>query len=1005
MNVKKTNWIPLFATQFFGVLNYNFLKYLIVFISAFWMKDEKALIISMASGMLVVPFILFSALAGKWAKIFSKRKIVIIAKLAEIPIMLIAVIGFYIQSIVFVMVSLFLMGLQSAIYSPSKYGLIKDVGGEENLSYGTGNMEMLTFLSVLLGTFFAGIIADLESNRFLILSIILIFLAIIGYFASLKIKANEPELEKNLKDNINPISFFFQSYKDAKKIKGVNYSVFSLAVFWFIGSIIQMNLIVHAEEIYDLNSTQTGLLMSIIAIGIGLGCWITAIVSGKKAETGLVIFGGIGLGISLFLISVFELSLTYFIIYLFFSALSGGFFKVPLNTYIQEKVKGRLLGQIIAYNNLLVFTFILLSAGAFFIIEKTLNTYWVFAFISFISFGITIFLIAKFPNIFQMALRLAMNFVTKFIFNLKIDGKENIPLKDGALLVSNHIGFLDAFLIVASMQRIPRFIIMKEMFFHKSLHWLLKHLLLVPVNEKGRKSNLMYFYESCQDEIKKGNIVVIFAESMMSRTGHTLGYKRGLERIAKETNSPIIPFYMDNAFGSPLTFITRTEKLQNFKFKNLRRKVSVKIGKAQENNSTAFQIRQKTLEMAADIFENRIGENENLISFIIKNKMKNKTSFIKEDKTKIYFDHLFRKSKKIAHFLRKKLIDEKNIAIYLPKGIYFIESNLILHFLDKKVFILNEKFSKEDLEFILDENKIKYIFTEESFYNLNKKRELIFLEGLDKSFEYAFISSKKKLFLNKKTDISTVIYKKEKKKNLIKIEFTNENILSSLLSLKQIAIFGKKDILFNSNNDVNNYLIDIWFPLFFKINVVFTKKNIFEKNKFIDFLEKEKISLLISNKKMIENYFSEIKEEKTIFLKHIVIDKRKLDENLENFIKKDLKIFITNSLDILECTTFAAIGTMNFTGKDVSGAKITQHSFRENKIGKALISNFIKIVDKNDFYKELKENENGMILIKGKNVIASYPENPKLNGERFFDDYFITKLIGNINPEGFIEII
>jgi len=272
---KKTNWLPLFITQFLGVFNDNFLKSLICFISVLWLAEgNESLLISVASALIIIPFLLFSPLAGRMAKTMSKQKIVAYSKLAEIPIMLIAIAGFAISSIETVLASVFLMGLQSAIYSPSKYGLIRDIGGEEQISFGTGTMELLSFTGVLLGTMVAGLVSDRPEEQLHILSVGLLGIAVIGWISSLRIKAEEEPPDETSKDSINPVIFFINSFKWAKSLKGLNITILGLASFWMIGSLLQMNLLVHCPTVLGMTNTETSMTIAMVAIGIGLGCFV-----------------------------------------------------------------------------------------------------------------------------------------------------------------------------------------------------------------------------------------------------------------------------------------------------------------------------------------------------------------------------------------------------------------------------------------------------------------------------------------------------------------------------------------------------------------------------------------------------------------------------------------------------------------------------------------------------------------------------------------------------------
>jgi acyl-[acyl-carrier-protein]-phospholipid O-acyltransferase/long-chain-fatty-acid--[acyl-carrier-protein] ligase len=400
MKQKKNPWWPLFLTNFFSVFNDNLIKWLVIFVGISWVSDDNhSTVISVASAMLVIPYILFSPLAGKLAKIYSKRKIMIYGKLAEIPIMLIAVFGFYWANLNVVMVAVLFMGMQSALFSPAKYGLIRDIRGVDGISFGTGSMEMLTFVGVLLGTVVAGFLADAYSLNWV--APILLLVAIVGWGMAYLIKAEEspPLIQKQR--TLDFVSFIRKQYRLSKNFPGVNYAIFGLSMFWLIGSLIQMNIALHSPNVLGESDTTTGFIMSAAALGIAAGAILTGWLSGKKVHLGFVFMGSIGLGISMILLLVIQPSTLLFSVLIFITAFFAGFYKIPLNSFIQANVKGRLLGDVLGYLNIMVFMFILFSAGLFQgmnVLTKD-NTLVVFAFIAACSLFVGLFFYVKVPGV------------------------------------------------------------------------------------------------------------------------------------------------------------------------------------------------------------------------------------------------------------------------------------------------------------------------------------------------------------------------------------------------------------------------------------------------------------------------------------------------------------------------------------------------------------------------------------------------------------------------------
>ena len=385
---KNKNWLPLFFTNYLGVLNDNFLKTLACFICIAWVgKEHESMVVTSASAALVIPYLLFSPLAGRLAKIYRKRKIVVWAKFAELWIMAVASLGLLMTSTSVVLIAILLMGLQSALFSPSKYGLIRDIGGEKGISFGSGAMEMFAFVGILSGTLLAAFLS--ENVSILGLCGLLFVIAFLGWGCSLTIRVRESEPLKESHETLNPVKFVRDMYIRASDFKGLNLIVVGLAVFWFIGSMIQMTLIVYCRGELGMSDSETGMVMSLAAIGIGAGCYLAGVFSHGEVELGLVPWGGMMTGIAFAIIFLFDLQGIAFALLVFSAAFCSGMYKVPLDAWIQANVKGRELGDMLAYSNLITFLFMLVASGCFGTMEMLWDTKYIFLFLATLTFFMT----------------------------------------------------------------------------------------------------------------------------------------------------------------------------------------------------------------------------------------------------------------------------------------------------------------------------------------------------------------------------------------------------------------------------------------------------------------------------------------------------------------------------------------------------------------------------------------------------------------------------------------
>jgi len=383
----KNKLLPLYLTNFLGVFDDNLLKNLISFISIYWVaKGHESIVIMLATGFMVIPFILFSPFSGFISKKLSKQKVVIFLKIVEIFIMTFALFGFWIENIYVVLSAMFLMGLHSTFFSPAKFALVRDIGGEEKSSIGTGTVEMTTFFGVLLGTFCAGFLSDIKEHRLLWFAGTFLIVTLSGFLSALRIKANEPKALTVKIMPLNFIKFIIRKYKwSDTNVPGLNNVVLGLSLFWLVASLIQMNLLIHCPITMGLSKTQTGIIMALVAISIGAGSFLSGMIAKDKVEMGLIPIGGTGFILSLFAIYIFEPTGIFFNVLIMFAALMAGFFKTPLNAWMQVHVKGRKLGDAIAYNNMINFIFILFSALIFGFAESLSNSVFVFLIITILS--------------------------------------------------------------------------------------------------------------------------------------------------------------------------------------------------------------------------------------------------------------------------------------------------------------------------------------------------------------------------------------------------------------------------------------------------------------------------------------------------------------------------------------------------------------------------------------------------------------------------------------------
>jgi acyl-[acyl-carrier-protein]-phospholipid O-acyltransferase/long-chain-fatty-acid--[acyl-carrier-protein] ligase len=1013
MKIKK--WIPLFFTQFLGLLNDNLLKNLIILISAWWLaKDGQATVIAIASALLVLPYILFSPLAGKWASTKSKLSILRWAKLLEIPIMLVALAGFAFQSIPLVMTALFLMGLQSTIYSPSKLGLIRDIGGIKGISFGTGTMELLAFIGVIASAAIAGIVADMANQQLLFIGGITLFLATTGLWSSMRIKAKEETPEQQYSDSVNPVKFMLTSMSSAKKIKGLLWAIFGLGGFWLIGSLLHMNLFVHTQEVYHMSNTETGLVMTFVALGIGIGCLTAGLIAKNRVEIGIVPIGGLGLSIALTVLAFADLSTPAFITTLMLGAFFSGWFKVPLTAWIQERVEGRKLGQVLAFSNMVVFLFILLSSGLFAILSSTANSFSLFALTATIAWVCTAIALVRLPAAFT---RFIVFGLIRLLFKIKVLNEDRIPRKSGALIVANHVSYLDALIIVATVPRMIRFVMLKDVYDNKRMNWFFRKLNMIPISARKGGNDLEQFNKTCQREINKGHIVCIFAEGTVSRTGNLLEFKKGMEHISKGITAPIIPIHLDGVIGIPFTFKAGRKNMVRPTATSIRRKITVNIGEHLPNTSTAFEVRQTVHELGAESFHFRIRKNETLGAQFIRITRMNKKQTFAEDESgfSITNKKALNLALQLALQFKKSAKKEERVAIYQPHSVLNLITNVALTLSGKEVVNLNDQLKTEQLKEVIETQQIQTLITTRQWYFQQKKlnvKRVIFIEEMINNTSMlvqlrAFLL--RPMFTNtiikrlsKKADKQTVaaITTKVNGNSIQYATHTHENVIAAIKGLRQVHHLNRKESILGllPFATAHGYLLNLWTPICSGCTLMLHHYSD-ETEQIAQTIVAGNTTVFIGHSNIIERLNKLDSTNIWEKLKHVITGNSRVAATVKEQLEQNFGLTVRNSFSTMYSPVIT-VNTPDYIGKDIAGGTLSQSGTIKQSAGRPLPGIAVKVVDPNNYNKTLSENEVGMILITGAHVIKDCIE----HCIEYCNGWMVTDQLGSVDPKGFVNL-
>ncbi|MBR4251085.1 MAG: MFS transporter [Kiritimatiellae bacterium] len=457
------SFLPLFATNLFGTVNDNFLKTLASFAVIGWIEDPrlKPLYMGATAAALVLPYVLFSPLADRLATAFDKKTIVRLAKWAELPIMAVAVAGFRAHSAWTVVAAVLLMGLQSSLYSPAKYALVRDVGGADRISTGMGGMEGIAFGGVLAGTIAASVASDRAPPP--VQWALLAGFALAGLAASHFIRADETRGTE--RRPVGPVRFFAESVRIVRGYPGLMAVVMALCVFWWGAAMLQMGLLVYGREGLGLDATRTGLMLCAAAVGIVAGQVLAGLADKRRPLLALVPAAGWLAGGILLALGFRPAGPGAFTALLAVLSFSLGFFKLPLDAEIQRVVKGPRLNTVLAWFNQVTFLF-MFAASAFYAALS-----WAFGLGAFLwAMGVA-FVAA--PAVFALAYRpVLLSLGARALarrYEVAVEGAACLDGPGPFLVLPNHPAMVDPMIVATALRRVPLRPLVDERFFRAGL--------------------------------------------------------------------------------------------------------------------------------------------------------------------------------------------------------------------------------------------------------------------------------------------------------------------------------------------------------------------------------------------------------------------------------------------------------------------------------------------------------------------------------------------------------
>ncbi|WP_144392368.1 MFS transporter [Pleionea sediminis] len=567
--LKQRRFLPFFITQALGALNDNIFKNAFITLLTFKVVSDNAtesgLLVNFAAVVFILPFFLFSGTAGQLAEKYQKHLSIRKIKIFEILVMALACIGFYFSNVNFLMFVLFLMGLQSTLFGPIKYGILPQHLENKELVGGNGLVEMGTFVAILIGQIIGvEFVRNFDHGVEIVCGIVL-FVALLGYLSSRTIPLT-PSVEPDLKINWNPITETFKNFKFMKTNRTVFLSVLGISWFWFFGATILTQLPNYAKHTLGGQAGVYTLLLTFFSIGIGIGSILCEKMSGRKVEIGLVPFGAIGM--TLFTVDLYfnnnisdaEPLLTNMEFLktwqnwrtLIDSALIGvfsGFYIVPMYALIQQRSEKHHVSRIIAGNNILNALFMVLSgAMAIGLISLGFSIPEIILITGVLNAIVTIYIFSLVP---EFLMRFLIWILVNTLYRIKLKDLEKIPEEGPCVLICNHVSFMDALIIAGCCRRPVRFVMDHRIFKTPVLSFIFRTAKAIPIASAKENPELMdKAFDKVAENLEQGEVVCIFPEGKITADGKINPFRPGIEKIVKRTPVPVIPMALSGLWGS-----------------------------------------------------------------------------------------------------------------------------------------------------------------------------------------------------------------------------------------------------------------------------------------------------------------------------------------------------------------------------------------------------------------------------------------------------------------------
>ncbi|MCA9036935.1 MAG: MFS transporter [Planctomycetaceae bacterium] len=986
-------------------------------------ESQESLMLSLGLGSLVLPFVLFAPYSGWVADRFSKRSSTILLKIAEVFLVGVGVWSIHFGHLPTMFAVLFLLGTQSALLSTAKFGIIPELVARTSLSAANGLVALTTLVAVIAGTVAGNELAErmISSPDFglTIPAIALLTVAVLGVAGSWLIQRVRPA-DPGLAFPVNPITWAWRDLKLVFLDRPILRVTLGITFFWSLASLAQMNIDTFVTRELLLSQTRVGLFLAVLSVGVGLGSLLAGWWSNGRVELGMVPLGALTMAFACVCLFFSRSSSVMSAVMLATIGVGGGLFNVPLNAWLQERSPHGKLGAILAAGNQLTAIGMVVVAGLFWLMRGPLqlSAAQIFLVCGMGILPILYYVVWLLP---QATVRFVVWLLSRFVYRVRCYDIENVPEQGGALLVANHVSWLDGVLLLLASSRNIRMVAYADYIQGPWIKWLANLFGIIPIRAGDGPRALMQSLNTARDALIAGELVCIFAEGQITRTGQLQKFERGLVKILKGTDAPVIPVYLDELWGSVFSY----ERGRFFwkKPSHWPYPVSISFGSPVHRVEDVDIVRHAVLDLGTKSLERR---KERMMipamQFIRQCRLGwNRIKAADSAGAELTGGRLLTGSLAFHKLLTTSVLkpDVTMVGLLLPPSSGGLLANAAVALSGKVAVNLNYTLSDDVVNYCIREAGVKQVLTSRRFLEkkpMNLDAELIYLEDLKEQISgmekaLAFLTARlmpfrmlcRKLGLDriKPDDLMSVIFTSGSTGEPKGVMLSQNNIGSNLAAVRQLLNLKTTDMLLGVLPFFHSFgfTISMWLPLCTDPGVIY-HFNPLDSRTVGKLIEKYKATILLATPTFLRSYMKRCSTEELKSLNLVIVGAEKLPDDLRDAFREKYGFEPSEGYGTTELSPVASVNIpASRLGTEYSGQTSTKHG----TVGR-VIPGSVAAVFHTETNERLGTNQEGMLKIKGPNVMLGYLNHPEKSAELIQDGWYTTGDLALIDDEGFIRI-